>query len=65
MRHEHVNTAGEILALIEYFYEDREVRRFPLPFTHLSFYTAVIARRPRIDRCRAVLAERTPVGARR
>ena len=64
MRHEHVNTAAEILALLEYFYEYREVRRFPLPFTHLSFYTAVIARRPRIDRCRAGWTERMPVGAR-
>jgi hypothetical protein len=53
MRHEHVNSAKEIIALLGYFYERLEVSRFPLPFAHLSFYTAVIARHPRLDRCRA------------
>jgi len=54
MRHEHVNTAKEIIALLGYFYERLEVSRFPLPFAHLSFYTAVTASHPRLDRCRAV-----------
>lgn len=52
MRHEHVNTAGEIIAAIEYFFEDVWVRRFPLPFHHLSFYTAIDAALPRRDVCR-------------
>jgi hypothetical protein len=51
MRHEHVNTASEILSLLRYFYEQVEVSRFPSPFNHLSFYTAVVARRPYLDRC--------------
>ena len=57
MRHEHVNTAAEIIreitALLGYFYERLEVSRFPLPFAHLSFYTAATASLPRLDRCRA------------
>jgi hypothetical protein len=58
MRHEHVNTAAEILELIHYFYERVEVARFPLPLAHLSFYTAVIARSPRLDYCRVLCAKR-------
>lgn len=58
MRHEHVNTSEEILALLGYFYENLEIARFPLPFHHLSFYTAAIARHPRIGRCQAVSNER-------
>jgi hypothetical protein len=52
MRHEHLNTSTEILTLLDYFYESLKVFRFPLPFHHLSFYTAAIACRPRLDRCR-------------
>jgi hypothetical protein len=59
MRHEHVNTAGEILALLGYFYENVEVSRFPLPLHHLSFYTVVIAYQPRLDRCRSFQASRS------
>jgi hypothetical protein len=58
MRHEHVNNAKEILVLIGYFYERLEISRFPSPFYHLSFYTVVIAREPRLDRCRSFLADR-------
>lgn len=54
MRHEHVNTAREILGLLNYLYQSVDVSRFPLPIAHLSFYSAVIARRPRLDRCRAL-----------
>jgi hypothetical protein len=63
MRHEHVNTAKEIIALLGYFYERLEVSRFPLPFAHLSFYTAVIASHPRLDRCRAVSVRPERLGA--
>ncbi len=58
MRHEHVNTAAEILALLRYFYGSVEVRRFPIPMAHLSFYTAATARAPRLDRCRAFCQDR-------
>jgi hypothetical protein len=59
MRHEHVNTAGEILALLRYFFGRVEVSRFPVPFTHLSFYTAATAYEPQLDRCRRLWSERT------
>jgi SAM-dependent methyltransferase len=62
MRHEHLNTAGEILALLGHFFQQVEVSRFPLPLKHLSFYTAAIARGPRLDRCRAFSALRTESG---
>ena len=55
MHYEHVNDAPEILAVIEYFFEDVKIRRFPLPFHHLSFYASIDARNPRIDRCRDYL----------
>ena len=58
MRHEHVNTAAEILTLLEYFYGSVEVMRFPVPLAHLSFYTAAIAKAPRLDPCRAFCQSR-------
>jgi SAM-dependent methyltransferase len=61
MRHEHLNTASEILTLLGYFYEQVEVSRFPLPFDHLSFYTAATARQPRLDRCRSFNRSRSAV----
>ena len=62
MRHEHVNTAGEILRILDHFYERVEVERFPLPFTHGSFYTAAAAGRPRSERCQEFCAQRARVG---
>jgi SAM-dependent methyltransferase len=59
MRHEHVNKAPEILALVRYFFASVTVSRFPLPLHQLSFYTYVEARDPiasRVDsflRCRS------------
>jgi SAM-dependent methyltransferase len=51
MHHEHVNTAGEILAITRYFFTEVRVRRFPVPFKHLSFYSVIEASRPRLTRC--------------
>jgi hypothetical protein len=62
MRHEHVNTAKEILLLLNYFYEHVEIARFPLPFGHLSLYTTAIARSPRLDRCQSFHALRSGSG---
>lgn len=59
MRHEHVNTAAEIVLLLRYFFARVEISRFPLPFAQLSFYTAAIAREPRLDRCRRFCSART------
>jgi hypothetical protein len=50
MRHEHLNTAGEILEVVRYFFEDVKVARFPTPFHDLSFYAYVEARSPRRKR---------------
>jgi SAM-dependent methyltransferase len=47
MRHEHVNTAPEILALAGHFLGEVSVCRFPAPLHHLSFYTYLEARRRR------------------
>ncbi len=55
MRHEHVNTASEIISVVEYFFDRVTVRRFPLPFHHLSFYAAIDARQPNRERCAAYL----------
>jgi SAM-dependent methyltransferase len=46
MRHEHVNTAPEILALVRHIFQEVSVSRFPAPLHHLSFYTYLEARRP-------------------
>lgn len=62
MRHEHVNSAREIERLLDYFFQNVGVSRFPLPFEHFSFYTAAIADTPRLDRCRNFDALRTETG---
>jgi SAM-dependent methyltransferase len=46
MRHEHVNTAPEILALVRHYFKQVKVRRFLLPWHHLSFYAYLEARDP-------------------
>jgi hypothetical protein len=56
MRHEHLNTASEILLLLHHFYKVVKVSRFPLPFDHLSFYTTAIASQPHVDRCQSLSA---------
>jgi hypothetical protein len=55
MRHEHVNSAREILAVARHFFERVETARFPLPAEHLSFYTYFDAQAPRLERCRQAL----------
>jgi Methyltransferase domain len=50
MRYEHVNSEEEIIAVIEYFFGQVQVIRFPLPHKHLSLYTYVEARLPRTQR---------------
>jgi len=52
MRHEHVNSAPEILQLMGYFFAQVELSRFPSPWHHLSFYTVASAAAPRLERCR-------------
>jgi SAM-dependent methyltransferase len=62
MRHEHLNSANEILTLLGHFFREVRVSRFPLPFHHGSFYTTAIARRPYLDRCRSLDSSRSESG---
>ncbi len=55
MRHEHVNTASEILALIHHLFGDVKVTRFPLPYEHLSLYAYIEARIPNRAECERIL----------
>ena len=59
MRHEHVNSADEIIALTKYFFENVSIRRFPLPSKNASLYTALEARRPIHERCCEIVQGRT------
>lgn len=56
MRHEHVNTADEIIRVICYFFESVEVSRFPLPLKHGSLYAYIEAKSPDLDRCKNYLS---------
>ena len=51
IRHEHINTAFEIVAVLQHFFEVVRLERFPLSSRHLSFYSAAHASRPRRYRC--------------
>jgi hypothetical protein len=50
MRHEHLNTAAEIEAVVGHFFAHVRIARYPLPFRHLSFYTYLEAREPQLGR---------------
>lgn len=56
MRHEHVNNAKEIIALVKYFFTDVKIKRFPTPLHMLSLYTYLEASHPRMDRVHKFLA---------
>ncbi len=58
MRHEHMNTAAEILSVIEHLFTDVRVRWFPLPHRHLAFYGYIEASRPRLACCDQILRKR-------
>jgi len=55
MRHEHVNQAPEILAIVRHLFGKVATRRFPFPGHHASFYTYVEARIPNFARCRQIV----------
>ena len=57
IRHLHVNTATEILAIVRYFFRSIRVKRFPLSAHQLSFYTYLQAENPDRRRCRQFLTE--------
>ncbi len=56
MEYEHVNDASEIRQVLKHFFQDVSVRRFPLPFFHLSLYEYVECRTPCVEICRQYLA---------
>ena len=55
MRHEHLNSAPEIVTILRHLFADVRLRRFPLPWHHASFYTYIDARGPNRVRCRSLL----------
>ncbi len=60
MRHEHLNTAAEIEAVVRTFFGEVKIARFPLPLRHLSFYTYLEARHPLRAEATAFLDGRKP-----
>lgn len=55
MRHEHVNSAKEILDCLRFFFEKVEVKKFPTPFNHLSLYVCISCKNPNKTLCREFL----------
>jgi len=58
MRYEHVNTAKEIIAVLNIFFNSVSVDRFPLRLLHGSFYTFIEAKIPRKDLAAHFLREK-------
>jgi len=54
MRHEHVNTAAEVEAVLRHFFADVKVRCFGLS-RWISLYQFIECKQPRVDACRAYL----------
>jgi hypothetical protein len=63
MRHEHLNRAEEIEALVRHFFAAVRRRRFPLPWLNGSLYTFLDAAEPRRERCRDYLDALVPAPA--
>ena len=51
MRHEHLSTGPEVIAVVSYFFRNCQVTRFPMPFHNLSLYACILASDPILDRC--------------
>ena len=56
MRHEHINSASEIIELTQYFFNDVSLAYFPLPAIHASLFIAITARGPNLERCNQLAA---------
>ena len=61
MRHEHINTAKEIIDICKFFFKDVKVKRCPLPLHHLSCYAYLEARIPRIEVITEYLNKQTKI----
>jgi SAM-dependent methyltransferase len=59
IRYEHINDAEEIIDLVKIYFEDVKVRRFPLPWLHLSFYSYIEATEPNLEICQTFITENT------
>jgi 2-polyprenyl-3-methyl-5-hydroxy-6-metoxy-1,4-benzoquinol methylase len=55
VRHEHVNTAMEVEEVIRHFFRNVSIRKWPLPWFHLSLYTYIEAIDPDLQRVREYL----------
>jgi hypothetical protein len=53
MRHEHINNSDEIAAVLQHFFRQVSLRRFPTNAKHFSFYTVIDATDPKVELCRA------------
>lgn len=51
MRHEHLSSAPEIIAVVRYFFKNCRVKYFPIPLHHLSLYACIEASDPILERC--------------
>ena len=51
MDHEHVNKAKEIIAVVNEFFEDVQIKRFPFNTNDLSVYTYIEAKKPKLKKC--------------
>lgn len=55
MKHEHINDADEIEAVVKQYFAKVKVRRFPLPLRHLSVYTYIEATEPKLEICQKLV----------
>ena len=56
-RYEHINNSDEIEGLVKIFFEDVKCIRYPFNCRHLSFYTYIEAKTPKISRATSYLKE--------
>ena len=56
MRHEHLNTAAEIISIVRHCFRSVAVSWFPLPHRQLSFYAYIEARDPDTKTCERLLS---------
>jgi hypothetical protein len=56
MKHEHVNSAHEILFIIKALFHEVGVQRFPSNYKHLSLYTSIVARKPNFENINKIIS---------
>lgn len=55
MRHEHVNSAPEIIHIFKYFFTDVTIKRFPLIGHHFSLFTVIKASGLKVHICNDII----------